>query len=209
MNDHEPTKPMLFTIGHSNHEISEFVDLLRVNNVTAIADVRSRPYSQFNPQFNREVLEAALNNVGIRYVFMGDELGARRSERECYEDGKAKYERIAQTQSFQSGLARIEQGLAEHRIALMCAEKDPLTCHRTVLIGRALKQRGVVMNHILEDGEIESTQELEQRLLVLSKLADGNLFGSQSDLIEEAYRKQGDKIAYTESDSTEHEATYP
>src|SRR4051812_41051246 len=90
----------IFSVGHSDHNIQRFIDLLLHNGISAVADVRSMPYSRFNPQFNREQLKAALKAVRIRYVFLGDELGARRSEPECYVEGKARYELIARTPRF-------------------------------------------------------------------------------------------------------------
>src|SRR5438552_11646403 len=125
-NVHQP----VFTIGHSNLELATFVALLKQHGIQAVADVRSSPYSQHNPQFNREPLQRALSEQGISYVFLGQELGARRSEPECYVNGRADYSLIAQTTAFRRGLDRIIQGSAKMRVAMMCAEKDPLDCHR-------------------------------------------------------------------------------
>jgi hypothetical protein len=110
----------IFTIGHSTHSAEEFVALLRQHQVEAVADVRSSPFSRFNPQFNREPLEQFLKVNGIRYVFLGKELGARSEDRSCYLDGRVQYGRLAQTPLFQSGLDRVLQGAAKYRVALMC-----------------------------------------------------------------------------------------
>lgn len=198
MSEKPPSTRTLFTIGHSNHELDRFAELLRQHNVTAIADVRSSPYSRFNPQFNRDVLEAALRRRGVRYVFVGDELGARRSETDCYVDRKARYDLIAKTPEFAEGLARIRRGLADHQVALMCAEKDPLTCHRTILICRHLRGFAIEIAHILEDGSLESMQQAEDRLLALMRVPSQDLFRGKDELIEEAYDKQAEKIAYVE-----------
>ena len=131
---HQP----VFSIGHSNLELARFVALLKQHGIQAVADVRSSPYSQYNPQFNREPLQRALREQGISYVFLGEELGARRSERECYVDGRADYSRIAQTPAFVRGLDRIIQGAAKMRVAMVCAEKDPLDCHRCILVSPRL-----------------------------------------------------------------------
>lgn len=144
----------IFTIGHSTHPINVFVNLLRRHGVTALADVRSAPYSRRNPQFNREALEAALAAQGIRYVFLGRELGARPADPALYVDGIAQYDRIAQTPLFDAGIARVLRGMQDHTIALMCAEKDPADCHRTHLVAPALVKRGVEVRHILADGMI-------------------------------------------------------
>ena len=188
----------LFTIGHSNLEAAVFLELLRQHKIEAVTDVRSSPYSQYTPQFNREVLQAALKQAGINYVFLGDELGARRAERECYENGQAIYERIAQTPSFKSGLERLWAGAKKYRIALMCAEKDPLTCHRTILVCRNLKNSGAEIQHIHSDGHLESHAEAERRLLQTLKLPAEDFFRKPSEILDEAYATQGKKIAYAE-----------
>src|SRR5262249_44809331 len=133
----------LFTIGHSTHSLEVFVELLTHHGVTALADVRSAPFSRFNPQFNKDALARGLNARGIRYVFLGRELGARANDSSLYENGRVRYARLAQTDLFKQGIARVIQGATEHRIALMCAERDPLECHRTLLVSRALDEQGV------------------------------------------------------------------
>lgn len=144
--------PALFTIGHSTHPIDVFVGLLQRHGVTALADVRSAPYSRRNPWFNREALETALAGHGIRYVFLGRELGARPADPALYADGVAQYDRIAQTALFAAGIERLVRGAGEFTIAMMCAEKDPADCHRTHLVAPALVARGVTIRHILADG---------------------------------------------------------
>ena len=134
------TTEMLFTIGHSNHTEEHFTGLLADNTISAIADVRSQPYSQYTPHFNREVLENTLRELDIQYVFLGRELGARRHEESCYVDGKADYTRIAQLPLFRTGLERLFQGIERYRVAVMCSESDPITCHRTILICREIKK---------------------------------------------------------------------
>ncbi len=131
----------LYTIGHSTHSIAELVKLLNEHNVSAVADVRSQPYSRFNPQFNRESLQVRLNAEGVDYVFLGRELGARSDEINCYVDGKIHYDLLAQTAIFQEGTKRLTEGVRKHRIALMCAEKDPITCHRMVLVCHELRRK--------------------------------------------------------------------
>lgn len=201
----------VFTIGHSTHPIDEFIDLLRQHHVTAVADVRSSPYSRFNPQFNREPLKAALADAGIQYVFMGIELGARSPDRACYVDGRADYDLLAKTPQFHQGLERIVHGAESHVIALMCAEKDPLTCHRAILVSRQLSPRGITIQHIREDGCVESNDDAISRLLVETGSADNDLFRSREELIDEAFRRRGLEIAYTEraseSEQQPHGAT--
>jgi uncharacterized protein (DUF488 family) len=190
----------VFTIGHSNLEIGKFVALLKQHGIQAIADVRSSPYSQYNPQFNRELLQKSLQEHGIVYVFLGEELGARRSERECYLEGRADYELISQTPAFKRGIERIVQGAAKMRVALMCAEKDPIDCHRCILVSPHLRRQGLQVLHVLSDGSVENHEQTEQRLLQLFALDEKELFRSPDQLVAEAYKKQGKKVAYHEED---------
>ncbi len=210
-------KNKLFTIGHSNLDIKDFLSLLSKHNVTALADVRSSPYSRYVSQFNKENLKNSLLNSGIKYVFLGQELGARPKDRSCYVDGKALYQNIAKTTLFSQGIERLSKGSKTYNIALMCAEKDPITCHRAVLICQHLKVLPLDINHILQDGSLESHQNLENRLLEIHNLGQSakdspvqlSLFDNVSnqtplqtlspeEALKEAYRKQGDKIAYVE-----------
>ncbi len=194
--EHHP----VFTIGHSNLEIGKFVTLLKQHGVQAIADVRSSPYSQYNPQFNRELLQKSLQEHGIAYVFMGQELGARRSERECYLDGRADYGLISQTPAFKRGIERVTQGAAKMRVALMCAEKDPIECHRCILVTPQLRQQGLQVLHVLSDGSLENHEQTEKRLLQAFALEHKELFRSQDEIVAEAYKKQGEKVAYHEDE---------
>ena len=116
--------------------------MLQRHAITAIADVRSQPYGWLD-HFNRENLSAELKAGRIEYVFLGDQLGARRQERECYENGIAMYERVATLPAFREGLARLRSGAAKYRLAILCAEKEPLACHRAILIARCLKKSGM------------------------------------------------------------------
>jgi uncharacterized protein (DUF488 family) len=193
----------LFTIGHSDHSAADFLGLLQLQGITAVADVRSAPYSRWHPHFNREAIAAELTRAGIKYVFLGRELGARRDEPECYEEGKARYELIARAPLFQAGLERVRRGLERYRVALMCAEKDPLTCHRAILVCRHLKDAVPIIHHILPNGTLESHSDLESRLLDLAGLADGDLFRTRDELLAEAYDGQGERIAYVESRAEE------
>lgn len=195
MSEHNHT---VFTIGHSTHTIEVFVELLRRHQVTALADVRSAPFSRFNPQFNKEELERNLKSNGIKYVFLGRELGARSDDRSCYDNGRVQYSRLARTELFRGGIERVMLGANEHRIALMCAEKEPLECHRTLLVARALDELGVPVNHILADGRLESQADAMLRLLDLVRLPREDLFRSRQELIAEAIAKQEERVAYVD-----------
>ena len=188
---------MIHTIGHSNHPIERFLALLQPQGITAVADVRSTPYSRFNPQFRREKLQAALAGVGIQYVFLGAELGARSQDPACYDsEGRVSYARLAGTDLFRKGIERLKTGMAEHRISLMCAEREPLECHRTILVARELVREGVAVTHILADGLLEPHEHAMQRLATGLKLTAGDLFCNPADLIERAYDLQAARIAY-------------
>lgn len=212
----------LFTIGHSNYEMKTFISLLQKYEVTAVADVRSSPYSRFLPHFNRVALKEALGTEGIRYVFLGQELGARPKKQECYINGKAVYEKIAATDEFHEGIQRILKGVKKHRLSLMCAEKDPLTCHRAVLVCQHLRRCNLQIDHILRNGDLESHSHLEQRMLekhgltefveIREEQAQLSLFTQQDnklptreECLREAYRLQGDGIAYVERRSDDHD----
>lgn len=196
---------LVYTIGHSTHSMEKLIELLTAHDVTAVADVRSHPYSRFNPQFNREAVLKDLKKVGLAYVFLGRELGARPEDQGCYAEGTVQYDLLARTSLFQEGLARLARGVGGHRIALMCAEKDPLTCHRAILVCRHLATRGVRVQHILEDGRIESHEEALRRLVAELGLAERDLFRSRDELIAEAYYRRGQQIAYTEKEPSSEE----
>ena len=131
----------LFTIGHSNHPAGRFLEMLRQHRIELIADVRSVPHSRRHPQFNREALAEELGQAGIGYEFLGRELGARADDPLLYEDGRVSYSRLAATGLFQFGLDRLRELAASRRTAIMCAEKEPLDCHRTLLVARNLLKR--------------------------------------------------------------------
>ena len=189
----------VYTVGHSNHTSEAFVTLLRTRGVTAVADVRSAPYSRFNPQFNRETLARALEAQGIRYVFLGRELGARPDDPGCYEEGRARYARLARTALFRRGLDRVADGARRHELALTCAEKEPLDCHRTILVARELVRRGIDVAHILADGRIEPHDDTVERLLARHGLDQPHLFAPREDRIEQAFDAQAAALSYASS----------
>lgn len=190
----------LYTVGHSVHTLPRFIDLLKRHRITAVCDVRSTPYSRLHPHFNREPLRQELKQHKIAYVFLGKELGGRSSDPSSYNaEGRVKYDRIAETDTFKHGLVRVREGMQTHRIALMCAEKDPLTCHRSVLICRHLRnETDLSILHILDDGQTEQHEESERRLLRLARMEQGDLFKTVQEQIEEAYEHQERRIAYRE-----------
>jgi uncharacterized protein (DUF488 family) len=191
--------PSVLTIGHSTHPVETFLDLLVRHGVTALADVRSSPFSRFNPQYNRETLARTLKDVGIAYVFLGDSLGARAEDPACYIDGRVQYDRLARRPAFREGIARVKKGAQGHRIALMCAEKEPLECHRTLLVARALAADGVAVAHILGDGALEPHARTMERLIDITGLPRHDLFRSPDEIAAEALRLQEQRVAYVDA----------
>jgi uncharacterized protein (DUF488 family) len=187
----------IYTVGHSNHSLERLIFLLKRHGIDLLCDVRSAPYSRANPQFNREILRQVLEKNGIAYAFLGKELGARSDDPSCYVRGKVQYSRLAGTALFQRGIADLIERMRTHCVALMCAEKDPLDCHRAILISRVLCSAGVVVEHILADGATENHRQTVARLLRQLDLQESDLFRSHEDVIEDAYRIQGERIAYT------------
>ncbi|MBM0107703.1 DUF488 domain-containing protein [Steroidobacter sp. S1-65] len=187
---------MIYTVGHSNHPLGHFLALLQGPGVTLLADVRSTPYSRFNPQFRRDALTAALAEHGIEYLFLGEELGARSKDRACYEDGRVSYRKLAASDLFRQGIERLLSAAETHTVVIMCAEKDPLDCHRTILVARELVRRGEPVAHILASGEVESHDRVMQRLREKLKIEPQDLFGD--DVNERAYDLRGQQIAYVD-----------
>jgi len=197
----------LLTLGHSIHPIERFIALLKGAGATAVADVRSSPYSRYSPQYSKDALRGALSKAGIAYTFLGKEFGARSTDSSCYRNGKVQYSKLAQSAAFSDGIQRVLEGLKKYRIAFVCAEKDPIECHRALLVARAFFDRGKSVSHIHSDGTIESHPKLESRLLLAWKLSEGDMFKSRDSFIEEAYLLQGDKVAYQDEQMLKAEVT--
>lgn len=189
----------LFTIGHSTHSLERFIALLKMHDITALCDVRSKPYSRVNPQFNREDLKGELKQSGIAYVFLGKELGARSEDPTCYEEGRVQYDRLAHSEPFRSGLERVQEGMKKFRLTLMCAEKEPLECHRTVLVARYLAALGISIQHIHANGRLESQAELGERLVRELAMPESDMFRTHEDVLKDAFKIQEARIAYTTS----------
>lgn len=187
----------LFTIGHSSHTTEAFLGLLALHRINAIADVRSQPYSRRFPHFSRQALEPVLAAAGIQYVFLGRELGARRDEHDCYLHGAVSFDLVAASPLFAAGLARLQEGVLKYRVALLCAEKDPLDCHRTILVARHAA-RFAKVTHILADGALETHEDAERRLLDRYEWSDPDMFRSHEDRLANAYVRRGAEIAWVE-----------
>jgi uncharacterized protein (DUF488 family) len=186
------------TIGHSNLPADQFLTQLKAHGVTAVADVRSVPFSRRFPWFSSRTLSERLQSKGITYVMMGDTLGGRPTNPTLYCDGVADYEAMATTADFHAGLERVLDKMTRYRLCLMCAEREPLDCHRCLLVGRALATRGYSIGHILGDGSIEPHSATEERLL--AALPAGDLFGDRETRVADAYRRRAQRIAARLSD---------
>ncbi len=193
----------VLTLGHSTHALDRFIELLSLHGVSAVADVRSSPYSRMNPQFNRETVKNALKQRGVAYSFLGRELGARPEDPACYVDGRARYDLIARTPLFGSGLERVADGSKRYRIALVCAEKDPTTCHRALLVCRHLIERGFSIQHILADGKIEDHEASLKRIAAQVGASLDDLFRSYDELVADIYSRRAREIEYVQAKPAE------
>lgn len=167
----------IWTVGHSNHPFDAFRHLLEAEGIEVLADVRSFPYSRFVPQFNREELESVLRGAGLRYLYLGEALGGRPARDDHYDaEGRALYGPMSEQPSFQAALDRLLAGAPNHRIALLCSEALPHDCHRRLLVGKVLAERGIALRHILPDGAV-----CEEREVKLTPAADqATLFGEDA-----------------------------
>jgi hypothetical protein len=188
--------PEILTIGHSNHPWHRFLELLEANEVACILDVRSIPASRRYPHFNRTAFERSLKDAGIGYRFLGDRLGGRPKDTVCYAGGAVDYARVAASQTFRDGLDEAATLSRERRCCLLCAEKDPLDCHRAILVARHLAPKGFSVSHIHGDGTVESQAAFEKRLVAAD---DAQLLLGLEDsraLLPLAYNHRGRKIAF-------------
>ena len=192
------TENPIFTIGHSNHSMEEFSALLAENAVTMVVDVRSSPRSRWVPHFNPNNLEPALEQAGIEYAFMGRELGGRPDDRSVYDaGGRVSYERAALADDFSDAIGSLIRQADERRIALLCMERDPLECHRALLVARELADRGVEVQHILHEGAVESHDALMVRLLeTQGQPSQPDLFRTYEDVVSDAVRQQAGRVAF-------------
>ena len=195
----------LYTVGHSNQSLEEFLSLLQHHNINCIVDVRSVPASKYAPQFNEESLRYFLKSNDIQYLPFGDEFGARRTD--CIDDnGQVNFEMAVTTPLFNQGAERLRKGLEKgFRIALMCSEADPLECHRFSLVSRYFYNQGIEVFHILKDANLASHGEVEKRMVnefLHSRkyhLAEvDELFGTYTvkDQLKDAYRLKNKEIGY-------------
>jgi uncharacterized protein (DUF488 family) len=186
----------LFSIGHSNIDAARFVAMLHGTQIDAVIDVRSIPSSRRYPWFSKKNLEPRLAAAGIGYAAMGDTLGGRPRDPNLYCDGVADYEAMAAQPQFQAAIDQLIEAAARSRVCLMCAEREPLDCHRCLLVARAVAERGLRVGHILHSATIEPHEATEARLLALYGDSCDLLSPGHDELIAAAYRRRARAVAF-------------
>ncbi|NWK12375.1 DUF488 family protein [Clostridium cadaveris] len=196
----------MYTVGCSTNTNEKFLELLKKYDVNCLVDVRSLPFSKYTPQFNKENLKIFLKKNKIAYIWMGKEFGARRDDRSLYNQlGYLDFEKVRKSEEFLLGVNRIRIGLEKgYNIALMCTEKDPIDCHRNILVAKGLEDNGIEVNHILQDGSLMNRYQIEIRLLDMyykdrNQLNFDMILGnslSEEEMIEDAYRRRNRDIGY-------------
>ena len=170
----------LWTIGHSNHALDVFLDLLTQGRIEVLADVRSSPYSRYAVQFNRESLRPALQNRSIEYRYFGDRLGGRIDDPNCYDEaGHVLYDRVAALPAFRQAIEELLAAAGKARLAILCGEEDPTDCHRRLLVGRVAGRRGAAVMHIRGDGRIQSEEQLAAEERFRKTKGQLNLFDTE------------------------------
>jgi uncharacterized protein (DUF488 family) len=170
----------IWTIGHSNHALEAFLDLLARNRIGVLVDVRSSPYSRYASQFNREAIRPALQNRGIQYRFLGDLLGGRIEDEQFYDDqGHVLYGRLAESAGFRQGIEQLTEVLAQSRTVILCGEEDPTNCHRRLLVGRVLQESGVSVFHLRGDGRQQTEAEVAAEEKFRKTKGQLNLFDTE------------------------------
>ncbi len=191
----------LYTFGYGNLEIKEFLKIIKKNDIEVICDIRSQPYSSYKPEYSKEPLKEFLNENSIKYLFMGDNLGGRIDDKDCYEDNQINYEVLSQKKIFQEGLDRLLEGLKKYSVAIMCSEKEPEKCHRTLLVSRFVKNRHGNILHIHHNDTLEKHSDFENRIVEQNNNQQAllNLEDKETTLAL-AYKKLSKKAAYKKKD---------
>ncbi len=200
----------VYTIGYSGFLINDFICTIKSNNISLIIDVRSQPYSQYFSDYNKEILEHKLESQGIHYRNYFSEFGARQDERQYYSsNGYLDFELYAKSPSFLNGIEKLIKSMAKgYKFALMCAEKDPSKCHRTILVAKAFHDSGYKIIHLLPNNEKMTQEDVDNQLVEKYfpnrnqiTLFDENL--SQKDYVKQAYRKRNAEIGYSIEEENE------
>ena len=194
----------IYTVGHSTHELTYFLKLIQMHQVNCLVDVRSVAASSYNPQFNKDTLSVFLKDNGITYLHFSREFGARQTDKELLDNtGQLDFEKVHHASHFKQGIERLKQGAAKgYTIALMCAEGEPLDCHRFGMVSTALVRDGIGVLHIMKDGSVKTHHELEKELIKKyeKKLPQPDIFTTNitpEEQLKVAYKLQNKDIAYS------------
>ena len=196
----------IYTIGHSNYPVEKLIDMLKHYNIDTVVDIRGTPYSKYNVQYNKETIAHTLTEAGFIYIYMAKELAAKRENKVSYnKEGYSDFEKVVKEKDFLNGIDRLKVGCEKgYKIALLGAMQDPIRCHRSILVGRALREHGFNVKHILDDYSLASQEYIEQDLLNKyfsnrAQLTIDSLLGnamSEDDMILEGYRLANKEIGY-------------
>ena len=196
----------IYTIGHSNYTIEKLIDMLKKYNINCVVDIRGTPYSKYNVQFDKEIIRYTLTKAGFIYIYMAKEFAAKRDNKESYnKEGYSDFEKVIYEDDFKNGIERLKNGCEKgYRIALLGAMQDPIRCHRSILVGRALVENGFNVKHILDDYSIVYQTDIEKSLLEKyfedrNQMTIDYILGtnkSEKEMIEESYRLANKEIGY-------------
>ncbi len=196
----------IYTIGHSNYTVEKLIDMLRYYNINCVVDIRGTPYSKYNVQFDKETIRYTLSKAGFIYIYMAKELAAKRINKQSYNDeGYSDFEKVINEKEFLEGIERLKNGCNKgYNIALLGAMQEPIRCHRSILVGKALRKAGFDVKHILDDYSIASQDDIEQMLLDKyfrnrNQMTIDDLIGNaltREEMIEEGYRLANKEIGY-------------
>ena len=194
----------IFTIGYTGFDIQNFIDTLKNHEINVVIDVRSSPYSERYPSYNKNTLETKLKENGIYYRNYVSEFGARQENKKFYSgEGYLDFELFAKSEQFLSGVEKIKNSISKgYKVVLLCAEKEPIQCHRTILVSRAFSDAGYNIVHLMPNNQSKSQKKIEHELLdkFFPNRCQMSLFSttvmSDEECLIEAYRIQNKKIGY-------------
>ncbi|MBN7572750.1 MULTISPECIES: DUF488 family protein [Clostridium] len=196
----------IYTIGHSNYPVEKLIDMLKTYNIDTVVDIRGTPYSKYNVQYNKETIAETLKKEGFIYIYMAKELAAQRQDKKSYnKEGYSDFEKVIIEEDFLIGIERLKTGCQKgYNIALLGAMQDPIRCHRSILVGRSLRENGFNVKHILDDYTLASQEKIEEKLLSKyfsnrNQITIDSLLGneiSEVEMIKEGYRLANKEIGY-------------
>jgi uncharacterized protein (DUF488 family) len=196
----------IYTIGHSNYPVERLIDMLKYYNINCVVDIRGTPYSKYNIQYNKETIAHTLKEAGFIYIYMAKEFAANRENKSSYnKEGYSDFQKVISEEEFLSGIERLKVGCNKgYNIVLLGAMQDPIRCHRSILVGRYLRENGFNVKHILDNYSLASQENIEENLLNKyfsnrDQITIDNLLGtamSNKEMIEESYILANKEIGY-------------